>query len=63
MIEWINSNKEWVFSGTGVFLLTIVAGVIKAIFFKKRNVQSERTINMNGDKSVYVERNDGEINM
>ena len=58
MIEWINNNKEWFLSGLGVFLLTIVSGIVKYMFSKKNN---NRTININGDKSVYVENNEGEI--
>ena len=58
MIEWINNNKEWFLSGLGVFLLTIVSGIVKQMFSKKNN---NRTININGDKSVYVENNEGDI--
>lgn len=58
MIEWINNNKEWFLSGLGVFLLTIVSGIVKYMFSKKNN---NRTININGDKSVYVENNEGNI--
>lgn len=58
MIEWINNNKEWFLSGLGVFLLTIVSGIVKYLFSKKNN---NRTININGDKSVYVENNEGDI--
>ena len=32
MIEWINNNKEWFLSGLGVFLLTIVSGIVKYMF-------------------------------
>lgn len=58
MIEWINNNKEWFLSGLGVFLLTIVSGIVKYMFSKKNN---NRTININGDKSIYVENNEGDI--
>lgn len=58
MIEWINNNKEWFLSGLGVFLLTIVSGIVKYMFSKKNN---NRTININGDKSFYVENNEGDI--
>ena len=58
MIEWIKNNKEWFLSGLGVFLLTIVSGIVKYMFSKKNN---NRTININGDKSVYVENNEGDI--
>ena len=43
MIEWINNNKEWFLSGLGVFLLTIVSGIVKYLFSKKNN---NRTINL-----------------
>lgn len=36
MIEWINNNKEWFLSGLGVFLLTIVSGIVKYMFSKKQ---------------------------
>ena len=58
MIEWINNNKEWFLSGLGVFLLTIVSAIVKYLFSKKNN---NRTINISGDKSVYVEKNEGDI--
>lgn len=58
MIEWINNNKEWFLSGLGVFLLTIVSGIVKYLLSKKNN---NRTINISGDKSVYVEKNEGDI--
>ena len=58
MIEWINNKKEWFLSGLGVFLLTIVSGIVKYLFSKKNN---NRTINISGDKSVYVEKNEGDI--
>lgn len=58
MIEWINNNKEWFLSGLGIFLLTIVSGIVKYLFSKKNN---NRTINISGDKSVYVEKNEGDI--
>lgn len=58
MIEWINNNKEWFLSGLGIFLLTIVSGIVKYLFSKKNN---NRIINISGDKSVYVEKNEGDI--
>lgn len=58
MIEWISNNKEWFLSGVGVFLLTIVSGIVKNLFSRKNN---NRTINIKGDKSVYVEKNEGNI--
>jgi hypothetical protein len=28
MMDWIASNKEWVFSGVGVAIITVIGGVI-----------------------------------
>lgn len=58
MVEWIIENKEWVFSGIGIFIFTIIIGLIKRMLSKKK---SNRTINMKGDKSVYIEKNEGKI--
>lgn len=41
MIEWINNNKEWVFSGAGIFVL---AAIIK--FFKNRKKQKKEKGNI-----------------
>lgn len=32
-MQWIFNNKEWVFSGIGVFVLTVIVG----FFFKKKS--------------------------
>lgn len=58
MVEWIIENKEWVFSGIGIFIFTIIIGLIKWLFSKKK---SNRTVNMKGDKSLYIEKNEGKI--
>ena len=60
MIEWIIENKEWIFSGIGVFILTIVLSLIRRASSKNK---SNRTINMKGDKSIYVEKNEGKIDI
>jgi histone H3/H4 len=63
MIDWLITNKEWVFSGIGILILS---GVTKFIIhiFKKRNtsakMESRRTINM-GDYSTYIENSEGPI--
>lgn len=60
MVKWILENIEWIFSGIGVFILTIVLSVIKRASSKKK---PSRTINMKGDKSIYVEKNEGKIDI
>lgn len=41
-MEWIINNKEWIFSGIGIFFITIIIGIIKIISKKmsKRNAES-----------------------
>ncbi|KAA6336469.1 hypothetical protein EZS27_015378 [termite gut metagenome] len=63
MIEWIIKNKEWIFSGIGILFISGIGWLLKRIFCKKKKSKPERTINLQGKKSVYIERNEGEINI
>lgn len=36
MIDWIKTNKEWLFSGVGVTGFIAVAGFVAKLFFKKK---------------------------
>lgn len=50
-MNWIIENKEWIFSGIGIFILTIILGL-----FKKR--QKAKKIKMNqksGDNSTNIQ--------
>ncbi len=52
MFEWILSNKEWVFSGIGVFALTAISYFMK----KKHSVkQSQKS----GHNSTNIQSADG----
>lgn len=44
MIEWINNNKEWVFSGVGLFVLTLIATIIKFLKNRKNQKKEKRNI-------------------
>ena len=44
IIQWINDNKEWFFSGVGVVLITSFGAIIKKIFFKKNNSDAQETV-------------------
>jgi len=62
MTDWFIENKEWIFSGIGIFILSGIFMLIRYVFFsKKKTSESTRTINFNEKKSVYVEKNEGEI--
>lgn len=45
--NWIVTNKEWVFSGIGVFLL----GLLIAFFKRKRKIIQGDIISTHGDQS------------
>lgn len=62
MMDWIIENKEWIFSGIGVLLISGLIGIINC-FRRKRSVKRERVVNQSGEKSIYVEKNNGEINI
>lgn len=51
---WILENKEWVFSGIGVFMITLIFGIIKTY---KRTSQVQRS----GDHCVNLQST-GNIN-
>ena len=63
MINWIIDNKEWVFSGIGVFVLSGIIWLIRYISGRKKTPRTHRIINLNGEKSSYIEKNEGEINI
>lgn len=62
MMEYIMENKEWIFSGIGVLVLTIIGGTIKHLLSKKKS-NTDRSIKITGDNPIYIEKNDGEINI
>lgn len=45
-MEWIIENKDWIFSGIGVLLISLVAGL-----FAKRHKSSKQT-QMSGSNST-----------
>ncbi|MCL2400183.1 MAG: hypothetical protein FWC91_10655 [Defluviitaleaceae bacterium] len=51
IIYWINNNREWFFSGLGVFLLSIVG----TYFFKRKNnhnkANEDRKNEISGDNN------------
>lgn len=53
MIEWILKNKEWVFSGIGVFVITGIAGLLK---IKKKDggatVDNSSSVTISGDVNI-----------
>lgn len=44
ILQWINDNKEWFFSGIGVVLITTLGTIIKKLFFKKKSNDTSKTV-------------------
>jgi hypothetical protein len=51
MIDWINQNKEWFFSGLGVTIITIVAGWL----FNSSKNKSIKQIQSSGNNSSNIQ--------
>jgi predicted tellurium resistance membrane protein TerC len=52
MIDWITKNYQWIFSGIGVLLISMIANLI----FKKRKQSQKITQNQNsGNNSVNIQ--------
>jgi plastocyanin domain-containing protein len=50
-MEWIIENKEWIFSGIGVFFV----GLIITIFTKKKKNKSQKMNQKSGSKSTNIQ--------
>lgn len=58
LLNWLNDNKEWIFSGIGITVLIIIGNIIKFLFFKKREaVNNTSNTNSNNTISVGDKRN------
>ena len=44
ILQWINDNKEWFFSGIGVVFITTLGTIIKKIFFKPKINDASKTV-------------------
>lgn len=52
IINWLNSNKEWIFSGIGVAIISIVIHLL----FKR--YQSKKQIQKSGNNSINIQVGD-----
>lgn len=57
IIDWLCKNKEWIFSGVGITVITFICVCVRKILRKKRKDQNSETmikqIN-NGVKNTQV---------
>ena len=52
IINWLNSNKEWIFSGIGVAIISVVV----TLFFKRSH--SKKQIQKSGNNSINIQVGD-----
>jgi len=50
MIDYISNNKEWIFSGIGVFFLTLLVGFL----FRRRKAEISQSIK-SGNNSTNIQ--------
>lgn len=55
-MNWIIDNKEWLFSGLGIFLITLIIGI-----FKKRGSSNSQSLK-SGSNSTNVQAK-GDVNV
>lgn len=53
MVEWIISNKEWIFSGLGIAIISAFFAILKT----KTPKGGEGNLNVSGDKNVIGDGN------
>ena len=56
MIEWILENKNWVFSGIGVFLFTIIISLVRKFFLNKKYNYDEFEIQGNNNDTTRISK-------
>lgn len=54
LLNWVNDNKEWAFSGIGITILLAVCGVIKFLFFKKEKLSASQ-MQTSGKNSINIQ--------
>ncbi len=50
-MEWLSDNKEWIFSGIGVF---IIGGLVKWLF-NRNTAKSYKMKQKSGDNSINIQ--------
>lgn len=62
MMEWISTNKEWVFSGIGVLVITWIVGIIIFLSNKKSSNPSKVVNQKAGKNSKNIQIENMNIN-
>lgn len=57
-MNWLNENKEWIFSGIGVLLISWIFNIILKVMKKNNN---KSTTQISGNNSTQIINNEGNI--
>lgn len=57
-MNWLNENKEWIFSGIGVLLISWIFNIILKVMKKNNN---KSTTQISGNNSAQIINNEGNI--
>lgn len=57
-MNWLNENKEWIFSGIGVLLISWIFNIILKVMKKNNN---KLTTQISGNNSAQIINNEGNI--
>ena len=60
MFDFINQNKTWIFSGAGIFALSIIGVIIRYFLIKKRKnkttlIAINKSVSVNGTINGNIE--------
>lgn len=59
-MDWIINNKEWIFSGVGIFIITFILKT----FIKRKRINIDKQIQKSGDNSInYQSKGDINVNI
>lgn len=55
-MEWIISNKDWIFSGAGIFIISLIIGLFtkKAISRKQIQKSGKNSTNYQAGKKITI---------
>lgn len=54
IVIWITENKEWVFSGIGVFAISCIVAALLKCFFHKKQKPAMKQINKNHATGIQI---------
>ena len=59
-MQWIIDNKDWIFSGAGIFIISIVVGVIVKNKSSSKQIQKSgsNSANYQAGKNINIGKND-----